>query len=81
MRYGLAAASGSHLDMFEHCAVPQLARDARFQEDGARPHFGNTARQFLNERFTNKWIGNGGVLAWPSRSPDLTPLDFSARVM
>ena len=23
------------------------------------------------------WIGRGGTIAWPPRSPDLTPLDFS----
>jgi hypothetical protein len=23
------------------------------------------------------WIGRGGTTAWPPRSPDLTPLDFS----
>ncbi|GBN24627.1 hypothetical protein AVEN_38022-1 [Araneus ventricosus] len=26
---------------------------------------------------TNIWIVRGGVSPWPSRSPDLTPLDFS----
>jgi hypothetical protein len=23
-----------------------------------------------------RWIGRGGPIAWPPRSPDLTPLDF-----
>jgi hypothetical protein len=23
-----------------------------------------------------RWIGRGGPIAWPLRSPDLTPLDF-----
>jgi hypothetical protein len=64
-----------YLDMLEHYAVPQLPCDAWFQWDGASPHFGNTVRQFLNERFPNKWIGRGSFLAWPPRSPDLTPLD------
>jgi hypothetical protein len=62
--------------MLEHYAVPQLPCDAWFQQDGAPLHFGNIVRQFLNERFPNKWIGRGSFLAWPSRSPDLTPLDF-----
>ena len=34
------------------------------------------ARQFLNQRFANKWIGRGGPIAWPARSLDLNPLDF-----
>lgn len=25
---------------------------------------------------SNGWIGKGGPLAWPARSPDLTPSDF-----
>jgi hypothetical protein len=27
--------------------------------------------------FVVAWIGRGGTIAWPPRSPDLTPLDFS----
>ena len=44
--------------------------------DGAPPHFSRMARQFLNQHFANKWIGRGGRIAWPARSPDLNPLDF-----
>lgn len=25
---------------------------------------------------SSRWIGRGGPVAWPARSPDLTPLDF-----
>ena len=31
---------------------------------------------FSNQHFANKWIGRGGPIAWPARSPDLNPLDF-----
>ena len=31
---------------------------------------------FLTETFGNRWIGRNGPIAWPARSPDLTPLDF-----
>ena len=48
----------------------------RFTHDGASPHFRRVARQFLNRHFANKWIGRGGPIAWPARSPDLNPLDF-----
>ena len=34
------------------------------------------ARQFLNQHFANKWIGRGGPVARPARSPDFNPLDF-----
>ncbi|EZA53536.1 hypothetical protein X777_07004, partial [Ooceraea biroi] len=34
------------------------------------------ARNILNEPFPDRWIGRGGRISWPARSPDLTPLDF-----
>ena len=33
-------------------------------------------RDYLNESFPNRWLGRGGLVAWPPRSPDLTPLDY-----
>ena len=30
----------------------------------------------LNASFPNSWLGRGGPVAWPLRSPDLTPLDY-----
>jgi len=47
-----------------------------FQHDGAPPHYTNSVREFLNELFLNRWLGRGGPVAWPPRSPDLTPLDY-----
>jgi hypothetical protein len=46
-----------------------------YQHDGATPHFSLVARQHLNANFLN-WIGRGGPINWPPRSPDLTPLDY-----
>jgi hypothetical protein len=45
--------------MFEQYTVLQLFCEAWFQQDGDAPHFGNIVRQFLTERFPNKWIGTG----------------------
>ena len=47
-----------------------------FQHDGAPPHFAAIARDTLNELFDDHWIGRAGPIAWPPRSPDLTPMDF-----
>ena len=47
-----------------------------FQQDGAPPHYANISRNVANQLFGDKWIGRGGPIAWPPRSPDLTPLDF-----
>ncbi|KAJ4441026.1 hypothetical protein ANN_10875 [Periplaneta americana] len=33
-------------------------------------------RRHLNNIFPDRWIGRGGPVPWPSRSPDLNPLDF-----
>jgi len=30
----------------------------------------------LDASYPNRWIGRGGIINWPARSPDLTPLDF-----
>ncbi|OXU32246.1 hypothetical protein TSAR_008067 [Trichomalopsis sarcophagae] len=45
-------------------------------QQGAPPHYARIVRNFLYDRFPNRWIGRGGLIAWPPRSPDLTPLDF-----
>ncbi|GBN19854.1 hypothetical protein AVEN_114561-1 [Araneus ventricosus] len=59
-------------------AVQRCARaeGVIFQQNGAPPHYGNIDREFLNTRFPQRWIGRDAVMAWPLRSPDITPLDF-----
>lgn len=48
-----------------------------FQHDGASLHFRVTVRNFLDDNFTNMWIGRGGPHAWPARSPDFNPVDYA----
>lgn len=72
---------GVYLDMLEHFLIPQINQDEQqvpfyFQQDGAPPHFHGEVRAFLDNRFQRRWIGRAGPIAWPPRSPDLTPLDF-----
>lgn len=73
----------SYIAMLEENVVPQLRtmrwgrdRDIWWQQDGAPPHFATEARRFVDDTFPARWIGRGGTIAWPPRSPDLTPLDF-----
>jgi hypothetical protein len=40
------------------------------------PHYVEAVREYLNTRFSCRWIGQAAPKAWPLRSPDLTPLDF-----
>lgn len=49
-----------------------------FMHDGAPAHFSLIARNWLNQpnHYENRWIGRGGPIAWPARSPDLNPCDF-----
>lgn len=63
------------LDLIEHLPLA-IRRNMYFMHDGAPPHFSVAVRNHLNNVFPNRWIGRGGYIAWPPRSPDLTPLDF-----
>lgn len=56
---------------------PEIRRKVWFQLDGAPIHTANNVKEFLDVYFPRQWIGNGGHIAWPPNSPDLTPLDFS----
>lgn len=49
-----------------------------FMHDGAPAHFSRLARNYLSQpqNYGNNWIGRGGPVEWPARSPDLNPLDF-----
>ena len=38
--------------------------------------FHTTSTPMVRPPFSRRWIGRGGPVAWPARSPDLTPLDF-----
>jgi hypothetical protein len=47
-----------------------------FQHDAAPAHYSRLATHHLNLKFSERWIGCGGHVQWPLRSPELTPLDF-----
>ena len=46
------------------------------QHDVAPAHYALCSRQVMNEIFDEKWIGRGGPVACPPRSPDLTLADY-----
>lgn len=75
--------SATYLELLRHVVEEMLEdiplalhRNLYYQQDGAPPHYGRQVREYLTERFGDHWIGRGGPVAWPPRSPDLTPLDF-----
>lgn len=47
-----------------------------FQHDGAPAHFGRAVRHWLDQNYPARWIGRGGPIVWPPRSPDLNPVDY-----
>ncbi|KYN07050.1 hypothetical protein ALC62_01979 [Cyphomyrmex costatus] len=47
-----------------------------FQHDGAPAHFARYVRNFLDTRYPDRWIGRGGPITWPARSPELNVLDY-----
>lgn len=51
-------------------------RNLFYQHDGAPAHYQRQVREYLNDQFGDRWIGRGGPVPWPARSPDLTPLDY-----
>jgi hypothetical protein len=61
--------------LLEHVPLHQR-QHTWFMRDGASPHFLCIVRQRLNQTFGEQWIGSGGPVNWPARSPDLNPLDF-----
>ena len=71
--------SDTYLDMLQHFVYPQLEQlqpRIIFQQDGAPPHWAKIVRNSLKDKFENRWIGRGGPIPWPPRSPDITPCDF-----
>ena len=45
-----------------------------FQQEGSLLHFAHIVRNYLNETFPGRWIGQGSLRLWAVRSP----LDFFA---
>lgn len=54
----------------------ETRRDMWLQHDGAPTHYALVVRRYLNSQCRNGWIGRGGTIQWPPRSPGLNPLDL-----
>ena len=60
-----------------HEDVPlQIRQNMWFMHDGAPAHFSLIVPDTLAGIYHDRWIGRGGPVPWPARSPDLNPLDF-----
>jgi hypothetical protein len=70
-----------YLEMLQNEMWPEIADHSDidsifFQQDGAPPDYKLNVREWLDETFGGRWIGRRGLIEWPPRSPDMTPLDF-----
>lgn len=78
----------SYYNMLNEFVMPEPQRleinasEIYYMHDGASPHIAPNVRDFLTGNF-HGWIGRGegGIEAWPARSPDFNPLDFFCGVM
>lgn len=73
----------SYLQMLETQLMPTLdaiygdnLSQMMFMHDGAPAHYSQTVKNYLKEWFPGTVIGRNSELAWPPRSPDLTPCDY-----
>jgi hypothetical protein len=64
----------TYLDILENFALMQLEEHVVdvFQNDGAVSHYSRIVHDGLSERLPGRWIGRGGLITWPQRSPDFT---------
>ena len=70
-----------YLDMLENVVWPRIRsvssrRQYFFQQDGATAHTTLRVREWLATKFRERIISRYTNIPWPSRSPDLSPLDY-----
>ncbi|GFV18747.1 uncharacterized protein TNCV_4756341 [Trichonephila clavipes] len=64
-------------ELFDNAYVTAVTRTSMwFQQDGAPAHFSISVRNHLDATCGERWIGRGGPVHWPPRSPDLSCLDY-----
>lgn len=76
--------TGNGYNQFLRETLPDLLEDIPlshfqgiwYQHDGCPAHTVRSVREFLDSQYPRRWIGRLGPVAWPPRSPDLTPMDF-----
>lgn len=74
--------SERYVELIQRHLVPWLQSNRRqrttvFQHDGARPHVANASINAIKSSFPAGVIGQRyGMIEWPARSPDLTPVDY-----
>ena len=63
------------LDVLLEDVPLETIRQMWFMHD-APPHYSRQVREDLDHTYPHQWIGRGGPVSWPPRSPDLNSSDF-----
>ncbi|GBM70468.1 hypothetical protein AVEN_188216-1 [Araneus ventricosus] len=61
---------------YQNCCKIDIRNRMWFQYHGAPARFISDVHNYLNATFGARWIGRGGPVPWPSRSPELSSLDY-----
>jgi len=64
------------MDIVQLYAVLQLPCETLIQQDGELPHYSHVMRKHLHHTVSGGCVSKGTSVAWPPRSPDITPLDL-----
>ncbi|GFX94067.1 uncharacterized protein TNCV_3414291 [Trichonephila clavipes] len=65
------------VNLLDSAHVTAAARTSMwFQQDGDPAHFSISVRNHLDATCGERWIGRGGPVHWPPRSPNLSCLDY-----
>ena len=66
--------------MISDCLLPEIEvrdlDDIWFEQDGATCHTAAQIMDLLRDHLEEQLISRFGLLSWPPRSCDITPLDF-----
>ena len=54
----------------------EKTEDMTFMQDIAPPHFAIVVRDWQNEHFPERWLGQREPHEWSARNPDSTPCDL-----
>lgn len=78
----VTVSSVNYCEMIQNFFLPRLQncpfvnRNTWFQQDGATAHTARITIEMLRNCFPEKFISRFGDMAWPARSPDLSPCDY-----
>src|SRR5436190_22642731 len=71
-----------YLDLLQNHIGPEIEEKSEnietiwYQHDGCPAHCRRSVTEYLDQCYSDSWIGRRGTINWPVRSPGLGPNDF-----